>query len=217
MSLNLIDFSFAFTAGIFSFFSPCGYPLLPGYISYYLGSKAPIAKAISGSLICALGLVTVFSIMGVLASTVSAILSTLVPLLNLAAGAIIILMGVSMLLQLKIGMLFPIRISRREGFLGLFTFGIAYGFAVTGCSAPIFLSVLFYAMTKGLFNGAATFISYAMGMAFPLIITGILSAKSKELVMKKAVNLVPKIQKISGAFLIILGMYLFYLYYITYT
>ncbi|MFB6362385.1 MAG: cytochrome C biogenesis protein [Halobacteriales archaeon] len=29
--------AFAFTAGVFTFFAPCAYPLLPGYISYYLG------------------------------------------------------------------------------------------------------------------------------------------------------------------------------------
>lgn len=67
MGLNLLDLSFAFTAGIFS---PCSYPLLPGYISYYLGSKAPISKAISGSLMCALELIAVFSIVRMLASTI---------------------------------------------------------------------------------------------------------------------------------------------------
>ncbi|MFB6302905.1 MAG: cytochrome c biogenesis CcdA family protein [Haloferacaceae archaeon] len=28
---------FAFAAGAFTFFAPCAYPLLPGYVSYYLG------------------------------------------------------------------------------------------------------------------------------------------------------------------------------------
>lgn len=31
---------FAFTAGVFTFFAPCAYPLLPGYVSYYLGQTA---------------------------------------------------------------------------------------------------------------------------------------------------------------------------------
>jgi cytochrome c-type biogenesis protein len=30
----------AFTLGAFAFFSPCAYPLLPGYVSYYLGTSA---------------------------------------------------------------------------------------------------------------------------------------------------------------------------------
>lgn len=69
-------------------------------------------------------------------------------------------------------------------------------------------------MTKGLLNGLLTFISYATGMALLLIVTGILSAKSKELMVRKLVNFIPKIQRISGAFLIIIGVYLFYLTHI---
>jgi cytochrome c-type biogenesis protein len=33
--------AFAFTAGVFTFFAPCSYPLLPGYLSYYLGEHTP--------------------------------------------------------------------------------------------------------------------------------------------------------------------------------
>lgn len=35
--------AFAFTAGVFTFFAPCSYPLLPGYLSYYLGDHTPAA------------------------------------------------------------------------------------------------------------------------------------------------------------------------------
>lgn len=34
---NASSIGFAFTAGVLTFFAPCAYPLLPGYISYYLG------------------------------------------------------------------------------------------------------------------------------------------------------------------------------------
>lgn len=32
---------FAFGAGAFTFFAPCAYPLLPGYVAYYLGQDTP--------------------------------------------------------------------------------------------------------------------------------------------------------------------------------
>ena len=35
MDISLMGF--AFTAGLISFFSPCAFPMLPGYISYYFG------------------------------------------------------------------------------------------------------------------------------------------------------------------------------------
>jgi len=37
--LSLVGF--AFSAGAFTFFAPCAYPLLPGYVSYYLGRGSP--------------------------------------------------------------------------------------------------------------------------------------------------------------------------------
>ncbi len=48
MSVDTAGIAFAFTAGLLSLFSPCGYALIPGYISYYLGSDFSVVKAVTG-------------------------------------------------------------------------------------------------------------------------------------------------------------------------
>ncbi|MCW4036673.1 MAG: cytochrome C biogenesis protein, partial [Candidatus Bathyarchaeota archaeon] len=60
MSLDLPGLAFALTAGVLTVFSPCGYALLPGYVSYYLGSRLSLMRAVYGGVACTLGLVTVF-------------------------------------------------------------------------------------------------------------------------------------------------------------
>lgn len=218
MSLQVSGLAFAFTAGILSIFSPCGYALLPGYVSYYLGSKFSVGRAISGGLVCTMGLMTIFIVVGVIASSIGAILPQLIPLLDLLAGTILIVMGVATLRHVRIPYLaLPARLSKRKGLAGLYLFGVVYGLAGVGCSAPIFLSILFYAMSKGFVNGVLTFAVYAMGMGAPLMLTSLLLATAKDYVIRRISGATPWLEKVSGVVLIIVGVYLFYYHYVTYT
>jgi cytochrome c-type biogenesis protein len=217
LSLDAAGLAFAFTAGLFSIFSPCGYALLPGYVSYYLGSDFSVTKGVLGGLACTLGLTTVFSVVGVLTSNLGSLLHTLVPLLDLLAAAILIAMGAIMLLKVQLPYLsFNVSPSRRRGLPGFYLFGIVYGMAGVGCSAPIFLSVLVHAMTKGPVNGLLTFTVYAIGMGVPLIITNILLAETQDYVIAKIMKITPRLHRLSGIVLILVGAYLAYFYYTTY-
>ena len=86
MSLETLafDLAFAFSAGIFSIFSPCSFPLLPGYIAYMVGSKASGKKAVLVGGICTLGFLTVFTILGAVASSVGSIFIRYLPWLQLS-------------------------------------------------------------------------------------------------------------------------------------
>ena len=216
MALDLPGLAFPLVAGIFSLFSPCGYALLPGYISYYLGSRLHVRRAVSGGLVCTLGLMTIFILIGGSASILGALLPQIIPILNLAASAILIIMGITTLIGMEFSIPVPVKAAKQRGLLGIYIFGVAYGLAAAGCSAPIFLSILFYSMAGGPINGAIVFLTYAVGMGLPLIITSILVAEAKELMIRKIADFTPSLRKISGATLISVGIYLLYFYYITY-
>jgi cytochrome c-type biogenesis protein len=217
MALQLSGLAFAFSAGVFSLFSPCSYALLPGYVSYYLGAKFGTVKALTGGLACTLGLVTVFAAIGALASSLGELVPQIIPLLDIAAGVILIAMGLGNLLNRKMPFIsLNIVPSKKQGFLGLYTYGIIYGLAGVGCSAPIFISVLFYSMSKGLTQGILSFIAYALGMGAPLIVTTILLSQAKDYMIQRINMATEKLQRASGAILIAVGTYLIYYYYITY-
>ncbi len=204
-----------FAAGVFALFSPCAYPLLPGYILYYLGSDASLRRALLGGGTCFLGLISIFSIFGVISTVVGNLTYSSISLLVLVAGIMIIIMGLAMLVGAKFPTLFmPIRASGRKGLIGMFLYGIAYGLATFGCSAPIFFSIfLFSIVAGGILNGIITFLIYALGMGIPLILTTILVVKAKELIYKRVFKAMPYVQKIGGLILIIIGIYLLYSYY----
>ncbi|MDH5199496.1 MAG: hypothetical protein OEW93_01300 [Candidatus Bathyarchaeota archaeon] len=217
MGLDLPGLAFAFTAGALSFFSPCGYALLPGYVSYYLGSRLSRARAVSGGLACTLGLVTVFSVVGGLSSSLSALVTGLVPLLDLLAGGVLVLMGAATLLQLRLPYLsFPVNPTRRTGLGGFYLFGVVYGLGGVGCSAPIFLSVLVFALSRGLLDAVVAFIAYALGMGAPLVLTSLLVAQANELMIRRVSGAVPRIQRAGGAVLVLVGLYLVYYSFVTY-
>jgi len=217
MSPSLTGFAFAFTSGIFSIFSPCGYALLPGYVSYYLGSRFSVGRALFGGLVCSMGLITVLTVVGGLASSLGALLPQLIPILDLLAGGILIIMGVGTLSQMSLPYIsIPGKLPQRKGLVGFYVFGVVYGLAGVGCSAPIFISVLFYAMSRGFTNGVLTFITYAIGMSVPLVVTSVLVAEAKEYLIHKISRVTPWFHKVGGVVLIMVGLYLFYFYYITY-
>ncbi len=214
MSLDPSGLTFIFTAGVFALFSPCGFPMLPGYISYYMGTKTSLGRAIPGGIACTLGLVTIFSIIGALATALGGLLSVYIPLLEIVAGIFTIFLGIIIMFELKYPIFgLPIKAPKQKGFIGLFLYGIAYGMATLGCSAPIFFSILSYAIAAGsILQGIVTFIVYAIGMGLPLLIVTVLIVKTKKFILTRIVRLIPLIQKISGMVLVFIGIYLIYFY-----
>lgn len=191
--------------------------MLPAYVSYYLGIKsspARLGRAIVGGLVCALGPLSVFSIIGLLASTVSSLVVAHISLLELIAGLFTFLMGLVLLAKLKLPT-FPALATKapvQKGFLGLFLYGILYGLATVSCSAPIFLSVLVYAVSSGPLWAFTSFILYAIGMGLPLVLITVAMAKAKEAHLAKIVFLSPTLQRLAGAVLLVVGTYIIYQY-----
>jgi cytochrome c-type biogenesis protein len=217
LSLDLPGLAFALTAGVLSVFSPCGYALLPGYVSYYLGSRLSLVRALSGGLACTLGLVTVFTVVGGLSSSLGTVLTWLVPQLNLLAGLVLIVMGAATLRQMRVPFLtVPSGLSRRTGLTGFYFFGLVYGLAGVGCSAPIFISVMVFAASRGPVNGVLAFVAYALGMGLPLMLTSVLVAQANDLLLRRISEATPRLQRVSGVMLVLVGLYMFYLHYVTY-
>jgi len=207
---DLLSLAFAFTAGTFALFSPCSFPLLPGYISYYIGAKTSFGKAITGGVLCALGFLAVFSIIGIFTSLIGDFLSGYIPFLELIIGLIIISMGFLNVFDINFPISFSfLKISGKKSFLGLFLYGLLYGFAALSCSAPVFFAVIFYALgSGGFYNCLIIFVFYALGMGIPLILVTVLVAKAKDLILKRMVQGTRTLKKISGITLIIVGTYL---------
>jgi cytochrome c biogenesis protein CcdA len=189
--------------------------MLPGYISYYLGTATHQKKAITGGIVCSLGLLLTYSLIGLLASLFSTLISAYISTFELIAGIITLFMGIVLTTKLTPPQIpIPIKAPKQKGFAGLFVYGILYGLATISCSAPIFFAILFYAISSSASEAFLSFIIYALGMGLPLILITIMLDKAKETILKKATEWTPIIQRLAGLILILVGAYLIIYHFI---
>lgn len=209
--LGQIPLVLVFSAGFVTLLSPCGYVLLPVYISYYLGGKVDLKGALRGSLTSVLGILLVFGAAGLTLGFASSLIQSIIPHLTLIAGIIIFVMGVSKAFEINLP--FPVLPTRFNKPAGFFTYGVIYAFTGSGCTFPIFFSVLLYASLSPGLGSTITMLTYASGVAIPLIITAILAAKINQLALTRIAHIAPKIHRASGFALIAAGAYLTYYWY----
>jgi len=147
--LASLRLGFAFSAGVATFFAPCAYPLLPGYVAFYLGDAA--SDASTGVRLRRAGLVAALISGGMLiAYAALAVLVAVVgtePLLNLAVlelvvGAGLVVLGVAVAAGRCSVAAVHVRLpARRRAKSGFLLFGVVYAAAAAGCTAPVFVGL----------------------------------------------------------------------------
>ncbi len=222
-----ISFLVAFLAGLFSFISPCVFPLIPSYLSYISGlsmdelmHETPKAKfaAVKHSLMFILGFTVIFVLLGVFSSAVGFLLHSI--WLMRIAGIFIIVMGLFILGAFnKVKFLSfmnadaNINIKNKPlGLIGSALVGIVFAAAWTPCIGPILASILFIASTMhNTTVGAELLFVYAMGLAVPFFISSV-SLNLFLSAFKKIRPFVKIISVISGVILIAVGVLIFFNY-----
>ncbi len=216
--MYVTEILFVLSAGALTLLSPCGYPLFVAYLLYYVGSKIPLRKVMSGGSVAAVGFLTVFVAIGLAPAFAGQMVLHYVPILIVVAGVIVIAFGAATLAGSKLPIRMPsIGPTTRSGLSSLFIFGLAFGMATAACSAPIFLTIILLAMASGgLPDVLFTFLVYALGMAVPVVVSGLLAATAREAVLRKLIGMRPWLDRISGILMILVGIYLIYYYISTY-
>ena len=107
--VNFALASLAFSAGLVSFLNPCGFAMLPVYITYYFKNegleKIPLARRIIAGLLfglmVSLGFAAVFSLIGLIVSYIGRGLLKYFGWFDLSIGVLLILIGVIYLFNLN--------------------------------------------------------------------------------------------------------------------
>ena len=99
---------FAVGAGVMVFFSPCSFPMLPGYMSFYLANKKQrtgkfdemaARETLPDGLAAAAGLTGILLLIGILLIPFISIIGGFIPLLELIIGIMIAGLGVMMVME----------------------------------------------------------------------------------------------------------------------
>lgn len=210
-----MDYVFTFLEGIASFISPCILPMLPIYISYFLGEdNKKTSKAVINSIGFVLGFTIIFLILSIFASKFGGIISGNIKYFKILFGIIIILLGLNYMELIKIKFLNKIKSankkSRNLNFIKSIIFGMLFSISWTPCIGTFLSSaLLLIAKNQDMVKGIILMLLYSIGLGMPFIISAILLEKLKEVFnfIKKHYDIV---KKISGAILIIMGLYMIF-------
>ena len=194
-------FLLTFFAGIAAFFNPCGFALLPAYVSYSLAgglsANTWVRSGLMGLLVggaTSAGFLTVFVSVGLVFSSVGMKIMKYMPWLALVVGGGLILLGVWMLFHQSLSITswlesWAARISSRadssqrgsslRGVRFYYLYGVGYAICSIGCTLPLFLAYVVTLRTDSFFSEMLKFVSYAAGMTLMMFLLSLALAYSK--------------------------------------
>ena len=211
-----MEYVFTFLEGIASFISPCLLPMLPIYISYFIGEDDKnTSKAVINASGFVLGFTIVFLILSIFASQLGIFISSNIKYIKVVFGIIIILFGLNYMEIFKIKFLNKSKVinanTKNLNFIKAMLFGILFSISWTPCIGTFLSSaLLLVAKQQDMIKGILLMVVYSIGLGIPFIISVALIEKLKEMFdfIKKNYN---AIKKISGIILIIMGVYTIFL------
>lgn len=159
---------FAASTGLATFFAPCAFPLLPGYVGYYLRESDDGTMGIAPAAAAAVGSLAALGVIAALALALGETITSALPLLEPLVGLGLVVFGLSILFDRAPSATIPLP-ERPESVLGFGAFGATYALAAAGCVVPVFLAVLGQAMTFSLPQAAAILGVYAVAVTTPLV------------------------------------------------
>jgi cytochrome c-type biogenesis protein len=218
----------SFSAGLFSFLSPCVLPLFPSYVSFITGmsvgdltadlSAAARRRVLLHALAFIVGFSIVFVALGASFSALGQLLLGYRHWIRRAGGILIIVFGLYIVGVLKIGLFgrtrqFQLR-EKPAGYVGSLIVGVTFGIGWTPCVGPILGAILSLASTTdNVGRGVGLLVAYSMGLGVPFMLSALALGPFLRL-FKRYRPFVPVVERAAGVVLVIVGVLVFTNYYV---
>ena len=204
-----------FGAGVASFLAPCIVPLVPAYLGIIVGEMGDAhdpAAAVPATLLFIGGFTTVFAGLGAAAGLLGSSLSTFQDTVKIVGGVVIIVMGLALIGVLRGPLarekrLIP-TLPRVSGVARPYVVGLAFGAGWSPCVGPLLAAALtIAARTEAVGRGTLLLAAYAAGIGVPFLLAALGLASSPALAdrLRRAG---PRLERVAGAMLVLLGLLL---------
>ncbi|MEV4314219.1 cytochrome c biogenesis CcdA family protein [Actinocrispum sp. NPDC049592] len=206
--MDLDTLGFALAAGMVAAVNPCGFAMLPAYLTLIVGNA--VLRALAATALMALGFVLVFGTFGLVIAPLGAEVQACFPAVTVLIGLIMAALGVWMLLGREIRL--P-RLGKGAPttLASMFTYGLAYAIVSLSCTLGPFLAVTSATFRSGsVLTGIAAYAAYGLGMALVVGVLAVSVALAGAAVTTKIRRILPYVHRIGGAILLVAGLYVGY-------
>ena len=162
----------------------------------------------------ALGFITVFGTFGLLTIAAASTVQRYLPYVTIVIGVVLVALGVWLLLGRDLKALFPTSRTRwaptaRLG--SMFGYGLSYAIASLSCTVGPFLAVTGMAFKGGsILGGVLVYVAYAGGFTLVVGALAVAAALASSAVADRIRRIIPYLNRISGALLVVIGLYVSY-------
>jgi cytochrome c biogenesis protein CcdA len=213
----------AFAAGLVAAVNPCGFAMLPAYLALVVrgdgkgersAALAALSRAVAATAAMALGFIAVFGTFGLLTVAAASTVQRYLPYVTVAIGVALVTLGIWLLLGRDMMALIPTARSRwaptaRLG--SMFGYGLSYAVASLSCTVGPFLAVTGMAFKSGSrLDGALVHVAYAAGFTLVVGALAVAAALTSSAVADRIRRIIPYLNRISGALLAVVGLYVSY-------
>lgn len=134
-----------------------------------------------------------------------------VPWAGAITGLAIMVAGLLILSGRHIGLNFRVSALDGQGNPSMYLFGVAYAVASLGCTLPVFLSVVGASLAvRGAATATIVLAAYGAGMAAVMMTLALVAGTVRDRLVSLLRRALPRMQRISGALLLVAGVYLSY-------
>ena len=207
--------------GMVATVNPCGFAMLPAYLSYFLGledsdaevPQASVAQAVRVTAAVASGFMAVFALAGLAVRLTSLPVYEVAPWISIVIGLALLALGVAMLFGAELSVRLPRldRGGRERTVRSMFVFGVSYAIASIGCTLPLFLGPVAGTFRRDSFlDGILVFAVYGLGMALVLLALTVGIALARTSIVRSLRRVQPYIGRVSGGLVALAGAYVAY-------
>lgn len=210
----------AFSAGLFSFLSPCVLPLFPSYLSFITGmsvdrlatdvSVGSRRRVLLHSLAFIVGFTLVFVSLGASFSAAGQFLLDYREWIRIGGGLLIIVFGLYIAGVLRIGIFGRTRQieikTKPAGYIGTFAVGVTFAIGWTPCVGPILGSILSLAGTaETVRKGIGLLLAYSAGLALPFFLSSLALGGFLRFFRRYRAAM-PVVERVAGVLLVAVGL-----------
>ena len=208
----------ALASGMVAAVNPCGFAMLPAYVTFFLGAEGDrvpskgesVARAVPVALAVTLGFVVVFGVVGIVLRPISSTVQEYAPWATIVIGLGLALFGIALLRGRTLKVRIPTldRGGRTRGLVSMFVYGVSYAVASLTCTIGIFIANIVNAFSRTDFvSGVAVLVTYALGMGLVITALTVAIALARDSVVRVLRSSMRHVDRVAAALMVLMGAY----------